>query len=150
MSVLRAIGSGVAGAVAVTLLNEGGRRVIPHAPRMDVIGMRGIRRPMEAMGYRPPRGRTLRQIALGGDLASNGLYYSLVAAAGDRRHPYRMGLILGLAAGLGAALLPPVIGLGNQPHRRTPWTQLLTVAWYTIAGVAAAAAARAVEEVEEG
>lgn len=147
MSLLRAIGSGLVGAAAVTLLNEGGRQVIPHAPRMDVIGMRGVRRPMEALGYDPPRGRTLRKVSLGGDIVSNGLYYGLVAV-GDRRHVWRRGIVLGVLAGLGAALLPPVIGLGDQPHRRTPWTQLLTVAWYTLAGVAAAGAANAVESGE--
>ena len=100
---------------------------------------------LEALGYDPPRGRTLRKVSLGGDLVSNGLYYGLVAL-GDERHTWRRGIILGLLAGLGAALLPPVIGLGDQPHRRTPWTQLLTVVWYTLAGVVAAGAAKAVED----
>ena len=145
MSLLKAISSGAAGALAVTALNESARRVIPHAPRMDVIGMRGLRRPIEAMGYRPPPARTLRKAALAGDLLSNGVYYSL-AAAGDPRHALRRGLVLGALGGIGAALLPPVVGLGNQPHRKTPWTQLLTVAWYTLAGLAAGAAVEAVDD----
>ena len=110
--------------------------------------MRGIRRPLEALGYDPPRGRTIRGAALGGDLLSNGLYYSR-AGAGDGESAWRRGLVLGLLAGLGAALLPPVIGLGNQPNRRTPWTQLMTIGWYTVAGLGAAAAARVIDEAEE-
>ena len=137
-----ALAGGVAGATALTVLHESARRVIPHAPRVDVIGMRGIRRPIEAAGRTPPRGRTLYGLALLGEALSNGAYYSLVGV-GDPRNDYRRGAVLGLAAGLGAAFLPPVLGLGNQPHRKAPFTQLMTIAWYTFGGIAAAAATRA-------
>ena len=148
MSLLKALGSGVAGAVAVNAIHESARQVIPHPPRMDVIGMRAISRPMRQLGHQPPRGRTLRKAAFAGDLVSNALYYSLVGVGPHRdpRTPWRRGLVLGLLAGIGGALLPPVIGLGNQPGRRTPWTQLLTVLWYTLGGLAAAAAATAIED----
>ena len=43
-SPLAAIGAGLAGAVALTLVHETARRVIPHAPRVDVIGVRAIAR----------------------------------------------------------------------------------------------------------
>jgi hypothetical protein len=58
---------------------------------------------------------------------------------GEPRHAVRRGLLLGLAAGAGAVLLPPVMGLGRQPGQRTPLTQLLTIAWYTLGGVVAGA-----------
>jgi hypothetical protein len=138
-SLLAAIGGGLAGAVALTLVHETARRVIPGAPRVDVIGVRAIRRPMRAAGYQPPHYNTLHNAALAGDLAANSAYYSLVGAGG-REHVYRNGAILGLLAGLGAALLPPVLGLGNQPHRKTPMTEILTVAWYLLGGLAAACA----------
>ena len=144
-SPLAAIGSGLAGAVALTLVHETARRVIPHAPRVDVIGVRAISRPMRAAGYQPPRYRTLHNAALGGELLSNSAYYSLIGA-GSRENVWRNGAILGLLAGLGAALLPPVMGLGNQPHRKTPFTQILTVAWYFIGGLAAAAVYDAVTD----
>jgi hypothetical protein len=51
------------------------------------------------------------------------------------------GALLGLAAGVGAAYLPPRIGLGEQPGQRPPATQIMTVAWYLAGGLAAAAAA---------
>lgn len=135
-----ALTSGLAGAAALTLLHESARRMIPHAPRVDVIGMRGIRRPLEAMGVRPPRGRTLFGLSLLGEIASNAAYYSLVGL-GNARHAIRRGTALGLAAGIGCVLLPPVMGLGRQPHRRAPYTQLMTIAWYTAGGIAAALAA---------
>ena len=138
-----ALTSGLAGAAALTLLHESARRVVPHAPRVDVIGMRGIRRPLEAAGIRPPRGRTLFGLSLLGEIASNAAYYSLVGV-GNPRHAMRRGAALGLAAGIGCVLLPPVMGLGRPPHRRAPYTQLMTIAWYTVGGLAAAAAARAI------
>jgi len=141
---LAAIGGGIAGAMALTLVHETARRVIPHAPRVDVIGVRAIARPLRAAGYQPPRYRTLHNAALAGEIVSNSAYYSLIGAgAGEASHVWRRGAILGLLAGVGAALLPPLMGLGQQPHRRTPFTQMLTVAWYFLGGLAAAGAYQA-------
>ena len=137
-SPLIALASGLAGAAALTLVHETARRAIPHPPRMDVIAVRAIARPVRAAGYRPPRYRTLHGAALAGDLVSNAAYYSLIGA-GRREHAWRNGAVLGLLAGLGAAVLPPLLGLGQSPHRKTPWTQALTVAWYFIGGLTAAA-----------
>ncbi|HSU65602.1 MAG TPA: hypothetical protein VLJ39_01905 [Tepidisphaeraceae bacterium] len=141
-SAVEAITTGLAGAAALTLLHESARHVIPHAPRVDVIGMRGIRRPIVSMGRTPPRGRDLYWMSLLGEVVSNAAFYSLVAL-GNPKHSVQRGAALGLAAGLGAAFLPPVMGLGNQPHRKAPYTQLMTIAWYTAGGLAAAAMARA-------
>lgn len=138
---LKAIVSGVAGAVVLNLVHETARRTIPHAPRMDVIGTRAIRRPMQAAGIQPPSWDRAHRIALAGDLVANSAYYAM-AAVGDGRNARERGLILGLLAGIGGAVLPPILGLGNQPHRKTPVTHLLTVAWYTIGGVVAGEVAR--------
>lgn len=147
-SSLAAIGSGVAGAVALTLVHETARRFIPHAPRVDMIGVRAIARPMRAAGYQPPRYKRLHNAALAGDLVSNSAYYSLIGA-GSREHVWRNGLTLGLLAGFGAALLPPILGLGNQPHRKAPFTQILTIAWYLFGGLAAAATYDATARMRE-
>src|SRR3954453_18867204 len=106
MSLLKALEAGAAGAATVTFLNESARRIVPHAPRMEVIGKRALARSMEAIGMEPPRRKELYQAAILGDLVSNGLFYSLVGV-GRARHAWRRGLLLGLAAGLGAAALPP-------------------------------------------
>jgi predicted cobalt transporter CbtA len=144
---LRALVSGVAGAVAVTAVHETARRTIPQAPRMDVIGRRGIAKSMYALGTEPPHGQRLQNAALAGDVVSNSLYYSLIGLGSDSpRATWKRGLLLGVAAGIGAVLLPPVLGLGRQPGSRGPFTHLLTVAWYTIGGLAAAASLRAFQE----
>jgi hypothetical protein len=79
--------------------------------------------------------------ALAGDLALNSLYYSLVGV-GDREGAFQRGVLLGLAAGVGAVALPGPLGLGTGPSARTPATQAMTVAWYLVGGLAAAAAYR--------
>jgi hypothetical protein len=143
-SPVRALTSGVAGALVLTGLHEVARRLLPHAPRMDVIGERALSRSLGALGYRPPRGPRLYRATLAGELLSNALYYSVVGAARHSRS-LRTGLLVGFAAGLGAVLLPPRLGLGNPPGAKAPLTPLLTVAWYTAGGLAAAAATRLLE-----
>jgi hypothetical protein len=135
--------SGVTGALTATLLNESARQLIPHAPRMDVIGQRALARVMEGAGMDPPRGDRMYAASMVGDIVTNSLYYSAVGI-GPERSAVRRGAILGLVAGLGAATLPEPLGLGPQPGQKTPITQLLTISWYTIGGIAAGAAFRAI------
>ena len=139
----RALSSGMVGALTVTFLNESARRMLPHTPRMEVIGERALRRAIEVAGLPAPQDDRLKGMALMGDLVSHSLYYSAVGLGSERR-AIRNGAILGLIAGIGAATLPRPMGLGTQPGQRTPYTQLLTVAWYSIAGLAAGAAFRAI------
>lgn len=139
-----AVAAGLAGAVTVTLLNEGVRQVIRHAPRMDIIGERALVRVVRAAGGRPPQGRTLYRATMAADLVSNALYYSLVAAGSPRR-TWQRGSALGLAAGLGAVFLPRPLGLGRQPEESRPLTQVLTALWYLTAGLSAAAVCRTLQ-----
>jgi hypothetical protein len=145
----RALSGGVAGALVLTSLHEAARRLLPHAPRMDVIGERALRRSVEALGRRSPRGRRLFRATLAGELLSNTLYYGMVGAAGGSR-VLRTGVLLGFAAGLGAVLLPPRLGLGHPPGEKAPVTPLLTLAWYTAGGLAAAAAIRFLDRTDSG
>lgn len=144
---LKALGSGLAGAVALTLVHETARRVRDDAPRMDVLGMRAIAKTLRAADVEQPDVE-LRDLALAGDLAANSLYYSLVGF-GRREDAWLCGAALGLAAGLGAVTLPGPLGLGTQPTERAPTTQVMTVAWYLLGGLAAAAAYRALTADEE-
>lgn len=138
---LPVVAAGLAGAVTVTLLNEGARRVLPHAPRMDVIGERALGQSLRAAGLEPPQGEALYRWTLAADLVSNALYYSLVGV-GAPGGAWPRGGALGLAAGLGAVFLPRPLGLGRQPGEQPPLTQLLTASWYLAGGLAAAATYR--------
>lgn len=132
----RALASGLAGACVLTLIHQAAKNVLPHPPRMDVIGMRAITRLARKADWVPPSGERLYRAALAGDLVSNTLYFSHVGLAGGR-YPWLLGSLLGLGAGVGAAALPPRIGLGRQPGERRS-TLALTVAWYLAAGLTAA------------
>lgn len=143
---LKALGSGLVGALALTLVHETARRVREDAPRLDVLGMRAIARSLHAADVEPPD-LELRDLALAGDLVSNSLFYSLVGL-GRRGDAWACGAALGLAAGIGAVALPTRLGLGHQPTERAPATQLMTVAWYVAGGLAAAAAYRALTSDE--
>jgi hypothetical protein len=143
----RALTGGAAGALVLTGLHEASRHLLPHSPRMDVIGERALKRTLKATGRRAGRRQNLYGPTLAGELVSNTLYYSLVGA-GSRSSRLGRGLVVGLAAGLGAVLLPPRLGLGHPPGERKPLTPLLTIAWYTAGGLAAALAMRLLDQPE--
>jgi hypothetical protein len=139
--IVRAVVSGAAGAVALTAIHQLASRYVEDAPRMDVVGMRAIARGLLEMGIEPPAGERLYQTTLAGDLVSNTLYYSAVCCGG--RAALETGTGLGLAAGVGALVLPPVMGLGAPPHSDSWANRIMTVAWYTLGGVVAGATWRA-------
>jgi hypothetical protein len=141
MSVLPAAASGFVGACVLTLIHESARRMLPAAPRMDILGMRAIAGSLRAAGQEPPPRDELHALALAGDVVSNSLYYGLVGIGRPKGALVR-GTILGLAAGVGAVYLPEPLGLGKAPSARTPETKVLTVGWYLAGGVAAALAYR--------
>ena len=133
-----AVLAGLAGAGALTVIHESARQFVPHAPRTDVLGSRAIVATYRWLGLTPPTGWTLYALAIAADLSSNGAIYAAIPL-GDRRTAYHRGLAIGLLTGLTAWLLPPAIGLGHMPGRRTPHTQAMTLAWYAAGGLAAAA-----------
>jgi hypothetical protein len=137
--VLTSLAAGMAGAAVLTAVHETTRRVTPDAPRMDILGERAIAKMMRGAGKTPPRGKNLHRLALGGDLVSNSLYYAMV---GSGRDAWVRGAALGLAAGIGAVVLPPVLGLGRAPRGLTARTKAMTVGYYLLGGLAAAAASR--------
>lgn len=130
--------SGVAGAVALTAVHQAARMMTDKAPQMDVLGMRAIARGTGAPGTTDESGDVdahrnpgLYKAALAGDLLANSAYYSLATT-------WTRGAILGLAAGIGALVLPQRMGLGEPPHSELLANQVMTVAWYTLGGLAAA------------
>lgn len=137
MNLLKALGSGLAGALALTVLHESVRQIRPDAPRADILGMRAIEKAIVKAGDTPPPDDQLHRMALVGDIASNSLYYSLVGVNAGR-HSWLIGPALGVLAGIGAITLPGPMGLGEAPTERTPQTKAMTLLWYTAGGVIAA------------
>jgi hypothetical protein len=142
MSFSAAAVSGLVGAAVVTGINESARRLMPEkAPRMEILGMRALAKGLDAVDQEIPPRRELIKIALAGDVLGNTAYYSLVGLARPES-AVATGAALGLAAGIGGVLLPEPLGLGSAPSGRSPETMAMTVAWYTVAGVAAGLAYR--------
>ena len=133
--------SGLAGAMVLTFIHETARRTLDDAPRMDTLGRRSLARGLEAVGIEPPPHDELQALAFAGDIVSNTIYYALVGV-GSPEHALVRGAVLGGAAGLGAVVLPPYLGLGRRPRGVTPRTKAMTFAWYLAGGLAAGAAFR--------
>lgn len=132
--------AGIAGAAAVNLAHETTRHLTPDAPRVDIVGMRGLARLTRAVGMEPPE--HLRTATFAADLVSNSLYYALTAAGGADR-ALAVGAALGAVAGAGAVVLPPPMHLGNAEVRRTPTTAVLTFGMYFGGGLVAGLVYRA-------
>jgi hypothetical protein len=144
MKLLPSLAAGFAGAVALTALHEVARRLRPQdAPRMDVLGERGLRKILNLTDLPQPDEGAAYTITMLGDIVSNGLYYTVV---GSSKHSLRRGLLLGMAAGVGGVVLPGPMGLGEAPSNRTPQTKAMTVAWYTVGGLVAGAVSQALRK----
>ncbi len=143
ISLNNALISGVAGAVALTAVHQAARAVTDSAPRMDVVGMRALARGARAVGQEQPATHAgLYGATLAGDLIANSVYYSLATT-------YTRGTVLGLIAGIGALVLPERMGLGVPPKSDLLSNQVMTVAWYLVGGLAAAATAQCLSSTRQ-
>jgi hypothetical protein len=139
---LESLASGMAGAAALTAVHEAGRKLVPDAPRMDIYARRVAARGMELAGVQPPGANAMHALTLVGDLITNGLFYALVLR-GTRQGAADRSILAGALAGIGGVFLPPLLGLGRKPSNATHRTQLMTIAYYTLGGLAAATVFRA-------
>lgn len=139
MEAFKNLAGGFLGAVALNLLHETYRRIDSDAPRVDLVGEEALSKSLKFAGVNPPKGDNLYLSTLAGDIFSNTLYYSLIGASGNKKIMLR-GAAYGLAAGIGAVALPKPLGLNDAPVTRSTKTELLTVAWYLIGGLASAGA----------
>lgn len=134
---VQALVSGLVGALVLNAVHETVRHLRPvDAPRMDILGERGLRRLLFQANAPQPDKQSAYVLTLAGDVLSNGLYYSLV---GTGRGVWWRGVALGLAAGIGGVVLPGPMGLGDGPSNRTPQTKAMTIAWYLLGGLVTAA-----------
>ncbi len=137
MTTTSSLSSGVAGACALTLVHEVLQRSNPEAPRMDLLGMNALAKLLHKVDLPVPKRDKLYALTMAGDLVSNALYYSL-AGIGAKNGVLLRGTILGLAAGIGAVVLPKHLGLNNAPSNRTSGTKIMTVGIYLFGGLIAA------------
>lgn len=145
MKLISAIAGGVAGAVTITLIHEITRRLIDDAPRMDKMGMEALENTLEKAGAPVPEEKTLFKMTMAGDILSNSIYYA-ISGAGAANKSFARGGALGLAAGIGAVVLPKYIGLHPAPSNRTPQTKLMTTGLYLIGGIVAGAVTKYIDK----
>jgi hypothetical protein len=147
MRLSAAIG-GFAGACALTLINEAIRKFDPRAPRLDLLGRNAVAKLIKGPASAPLLVQKLLPLAITGDLISNTLYFSL-ASGKNRNKTLMRGALLGLGAGLGAVVLPKPMGLDSSTTNRAGRTQAMTIMYYVIGGLVAAAAINALERNTE-
>jgi hypothetical protein len=136
---------GLAGATAMTLLHESVKRIVPNAPRMDLLGMNAISKGLKSVDAKVPDSKKLYTIALAGDLLTNSLYYTLSAIGKPKNIWVRSGL-LGFAAGLSAVMLPERLGLNEKHSNRTLSTKLMTIGIYMTGALVSAAVIKLMEK----
>lgn len=129
MKATTVLAGGLAGATAVTLIHESMRQIVPQAPRMDRLGMQAISKGLRKAGKNVPKQNALFTAALAGDLLSNAIYYSM-AGIGSEKNIWWRSSFLGLAAGVGAVLLPEPMGLSKKYSNKNFSTQLMTIGLY--------------------
>ncbi|WP_069658263.1 hypothetical protein [Arcticibacter eurypsychrophilus] len=149
MRKLKAIIAGFAGAIALNVLHEAVKRLDSKAPRVDLIGKEALSKTLKGVGLTPPSGASLTEAALVGDIFSNTLYYSLIGSGKGNKN-WIKGIMLGLSAGVGALSLPKQMGLNDTPVTKNLRSETLTVAYYTIGGIVAAAAFAAMNKGDKG
>lgn len=135
MKLLTSMISGLAGSVALTLLHQQLKSAVEDAPAMDELGMETLEKSLSAADVTVPSREKLYEYTLAGDLAGNAAYYSLVGI--NPKHSILTGAALGLAAGIGAIVLPEKMGLDDQPSNATRKTQVLTLGLYLAGGLVA-------------
>jgi hypothetical protein len=139
MKAIASLGGGLAGAAAVTLIHESVKRIVPTAPRMDLLGMNALSKGLKAAGIETPNRAQLFAITMAGDIIANSLYYSL-AGVGKEKNIWWRSAALGLVAGIGAVSLPGPLGLEEKHSNRTLSTKIMTVGLYVAGALVTTAA----------
>ena len=138
MNLVSVIG-GLAGAGALTLVNETVKRVDKDAPRLDLLGMNAAAKIVKGTTLKTPKfAQDLFPAALAGDLVSNTLYFAMAQGETKSKTLVR-GALLGLGAGVAAVTLPQQLGIDGQPKREPVKTNAMTIAYYVLGGLVAAA-----------
>ncbi len=145
MNAESAMEGGIAGATTLTILHEIVRKLDKDAPRMDELGKEALGKLFKKLNLDVPDNDKLQVLSTGVELISNGLFYSLAGAAG-KNNVYLRGIFLGFTAGIAAVALPGKLGLDERASNRTDKTKIMTIAWYMIGGVVAAAVTERLEE----
>lgn len=131
---VKALISGMAGAVALTTLHQTLKKYLADAPRVDLIGSNAVRKISSLLHLKTPDKATAYRLSMAGDLIFNSFYYSLTATG---KKPLISGSLLGAGAGTGVISLPGPLNLGKNLSSRNIRQALLSFGIYLAGGLTA-------------
>jgi hypothetical protein len=134
---------GLAGALALTLLNEAVKKINKNAPRLDLLGQNALAKLMKGNDMMPKTAQKFFPLA--GDLVTNSLFYGM-AKGKTTGNTFLRGALLGITAGIGAVALPKQLGLEEKHTNKNPQNVLMTIGWYVLGGLVAAAVISALDQ----
>lgn len=146
MKTINALGSGLAGACAVSLIHKAVNKIVPEAPHPDLLGMNVISKGLHLARAKTPEQRKVFAWALVGDLAANTLYYSM-AGFGKEKNIWLKSSVLGLTAGLCAVAFSEP--LTKKHIGKTATTKFMTVGLYVAGALITTAVMKLLEKKKQ-
>jgi hypothetical protein len=132
---LKAIISGLAGALTLTAIHQTLKNFVPNSPRIDLLGTTSIKNILSEFNITPPDEKATYNLSLAGDIVFNTLYYSLVATG---KKSILNGSLLGIGAGSGVVSIPQLMNLGDEFSSKNLKQKILSFTIYLSGGLAAA------------
>jgi hypothetical protein len=139
-----AIGGGLLGALALTLLHEGVRKIDKENATIDSLGMNALSKILK--GFRDStltEEQELFELTHTGEVLSNALYFS-IAGLGSKKNLMLRSALLGLTAGLGALVLPRYLGI--EENGRSNKSKILTISRYLLGSLLTATTIKTMEK----
>lgn len=120
--------AGLGGAIALNLLHEIVRNNFDNVPEVNKVGEEALNKSLETVDMKITDKDQLYAATLAGDVISNGIYYAATATSA-------FNLVSGVAAGVGAVMLPEKMGLDDSPVAGSTQKKLMTVGYYLFGAV---------------
>jgi hypothetical protein len=139
-----ALGGGLLGAVALTLLHEGLKKIENGKSPSDSLGLNAFSKIVK--GFKDtalPGSQELVQLNPVGEILTNALYFS-IAGAGSKKNIMLRAALLGLTAGLGALVLPQYLGIKENDGSKK--SKVLTISRYLLGSILTATTIKTMEK----
>ncbi|WP_326983857.1 hypothetical protein VUJ46_04755 [Chryseobacterium sp. MYb264] len=120
--------AGLGGAIALNLLHETIRKNFDNVPEVNKVGEEALNKALDKVDMKITDKDQLYAATLAGDIVSNGIYYATTATSS-------FNMASGVAAGLGAVLLPQKMGLDDAPVAENNQKKAMTVAYYLFGAI---------------
>ena len=104
------------------------RHNFDNVPEVNKVGEEALNKSLETVDMKITDKDQLYAATLAGDVISNGIYYAATATSG-------FNIVSGVAAGVGAVILPKNMGLDDSPVAETTQKKLMTVGYYLFGAV---------------